>query len=124
MTSRVTVVVCFVLPLVPVTVMVWSPVEALRPTVIFMVEEPAPVMVVGLNETELALPSPEAESVIGESKPPVVVAVMVTSPDALRAMVMEVGLALMENPAVVPVTVSETVVVSTVLPEVPVTVMG
>ena len=89
-----------------------------------MVEEPAPVMVVGLKETELALPSPEAESVIGESKPPVAVAVIVTSPEALRAMLMEVGLALMENPAVVLVTVSETVVVSTVLPEVPVTVMG
>jgi hypothetical protein len=65
-------------------------------------------MVVGLKVTELALPSPEAERVIGESKPPVVVVVMVTSPEALRAMVMEVGFALMENPAVVLVTVSET----------------
>lgn len=88
-----------------------------------MVEVPAPVMVVGLKETELALPSPEAERVMGESKPPVAVVVMVTSPELLRAIVMEVGLALMEKPAVVLVTVSETVVFSTVLPEVPETVM-
>jgi len=92
--------------------------------VIFIVEEPAPVMEVGLKVTVWALPSPEAESVIGESNPPVTALVMVTVLELLRAMVMEVGLALMENPAVVPVTVSETVVVSTVLPEVPVTVMG
>ena len=49
-------VVCFVAPLVPVTVMVWSPVAALRPTVMVMVEEPAPVMVVGLKVTVCALP--------------------------------------------------------------------
>ena len=111
------------LPLVPVIVMVWSPVAALRPTVIFMVEEPEPVMVAGLKVMELALPSPDAVSVIGESKPPVAVVVTVTSPEALRAMLIDVGFAPIENPAVVPVTVSETVVVSTVLPEVPVTVM-
>ena len=90
---------------------------------IFMVEVPAPVMLVGLKETELSVPSPDAESVIGESKPPMAVVVMVTSPELLLSMLMEVGLALMEKPAVVPVTVRETVVVSTVLPAVPLTVM-
>ena len=100
------------------------PVVALRPTVIFTVEEPAPVMEVGLKVTVWALPWPDAESVIAESKPPVTALVMVTVPELLRAMVMEVGLALIEKLGVAPVTVSETEVVSTALPEVPVTVMG
>jgi len=116
-------VVSLVLPLVPVTVIVRLPVAALRPTVMFMVDVPAPVMLLGLKETELLPPSPEADSVMVESKPPVAVLVMVTLPELLRAIVMEPGLAPIENPAFVPVTVSETVVVSTVLPEVPVTVI-
>jgi len=124
MTSRVTVVVCLVPPLVPVIVMVWVVIDALRPTLIFIVEVPAPVMLVGLKEMELALPSPDADKVIAESKPPATLLVMVMFPELLRAMVMEVGLALIEKLGVAPVTVSETEVVSTVLPEVPVTVMG
>ena len=48
---------------------------------------------------------------------------MVTLPEPLRAMLIVVGDALMEKPEVTPVTVRLTVVVSTVLPEVPVTVM-
>lgn len=115
--------VCFVLPLVAVTVMVWLPVVALRPTVMVRVELPAPVMLEGLKLTVLPVPSPEALSVIGESNPPVVLVVMDTCPEARRAMLMEVGLALTEKPAVLLVTVSETVVVSVVLPEVPLTVM-
>lgn len=115
--------VCTVLPLVAVTVMVWSPVEALRPTVIVMVELPAPVMVEGLKLTELPLPSPEAVRVMGESNPPLVVVVIVTWPELRRATLIDVGLALTEKPAVLLVTVRETVVVSTVLPEVPLTVM-
>jgi hypothetical protein len=99
-------------------------IAALFPIVIFMVEVPAPVMVVGVKVMELALPSPVADNVITPSKPPVTAEVIVTSPEALRAMVIEVGDALIENPAVDAVTVSVTVVVAVVLPEVPVTVMG
>lgn len=121
-TVRVTVVVSRVLPLVPVTVMVWFPTAALRPTVMVIVDVPAPVMLEGLKETELALPWPEAERVIAELKPPVAELVIVTWPEPRRAIETDVGFALSENPAFVPVTVSETVVVSTVLPEVPVTV--
>ena len=58
-----------------------------------------------------------------ESKPPVTVLVMVTVPELLRAMLMVEGDALRVKPEFTPVTVSETVVVSTVLPEVPVTLM-
>jgi hypothetical protein len=118
----VTVVVCRVLPLVAVTVMVWLPVEALRPTVMVMVELPAPVMEEGLKLTELPLPSPEALSEIGESNPPVAAVVMVTWPELLRATLTELGLALTAKPAVLLVTVRDTVVVSTVPPEVPLTV--
>lgn len=120
---RLIVVVLEVLPLVPVMVMVWVPVVALLLAVIFMVEVPAPVMEDGLKEMVVPLPSPEAERLIAESKPPVTEEVMVTVPELLRVTVMEVGEALSEKLAVVPVTVSETVVVSTVLPEVPLTVM-
>jgi hypothetical protein len=89
-----------------------------------MVEVPAPVIEVGLKVMVLALPSPVADKVIAESKPPVTVVVIVTLPELLRSMLIEVGEALMEKPAVAAVTVSVTVVVSVVLPEVPVTVIG
>jgi len=89
-----------------------------------MVEVPAPVIDVGLNVMVTPLPWPDAESAIAELKPPDTALVMVTVPELPRLTVMEVGAALMEKLAVVLVTVSETVVVSTVLPEVPVTVMG
>jgi len=39
-------------PLLPETVTVWLPTLALLPTVIFIVEEPAPVIDVGEKETE------------------------------------------------------------------------
>ena len=90
---------------------------------IFIVEDPAPVMDVGLKLTEFWLPSPDADSEIVPEKPPVTADVMVTLPELLRAMEMVVGDALIENPGVAPVTVSETVVVSIRLPEVPLTVM-
>jgi hypothetical protein len=64
-----------------------------------------------------------AERLMAELKPPVTAVVMVTEPEALRAIVMEVGAALREKPAVTLVTVRETVVVFTVVPEVPETVM-
>lgn len=117
-------VVCRVPPLAPVTVIVWLPVVARRPTVIVMLVLPAPVIVVVPKLTEFWLPSPEADSVIGESKPPVALVVIVTCPELLRAIEIVLGLALTEKPAVVPVTVSVYVVVSTMLPDVPVIVIG
>lgn len=100
------------------------PSEALLPTLIFIEEVPAPVIDVGLKETEFWLPSPVADSAIAELKPPVTAVLMVTEPELLLAMLMVAGDALMEKPGVAPETVSETVVVSVATPdEVPVTVM-
>jgi hypothetical protein len=110
-------------PLVPVTVMVRVPVRAVLPIVIVIVDDPAPVIDVGLNVTWFDLPTPEAESEIAELKPPLTAVLIWTVPELPRAMVMAVGLALIEKPAVVPVTVNVTVVVCTVLPAVPVTVI-
>lgn len=119
-TSRVMVVVCVVLPLWPVMVMVRVPVAALRLVVIFIVELPAPVMELGLNVMVTPLPSPEADKEMAESNPPVTAVVMVTLAELLRFRLTEVGEALTEKPAEEEVTVSDTVVVSVVLPEVPV----
>ena len=88
-----------------------------------IVDEPAPAMLAGLKLTEFWLPSPDADNEMLELKPPVTVVVILTVPELLRAMLRVVGDALMEKPGVVPVTVRATVVVSTVLPEVPVTVI-
>ncbi len=88
-----------------------------------IVEVPLLGIEAGLKETEFWVPSPEAESATEELKPPVAVELMVTLPEPLRAMLTAVGDALIEKPGVTPVTVRLTVVVSTVLPEVPVTVM-
>ena len=89
-----------------------------------IVEVPAPVIEVGLKLMVTRLPCPDADNAIAELNPPLTVEVMVTVPEVPRVTVIEEGDALMENPAAVPVTVSVTVVVWTVLPEVPVTVMG
>jgi len=58
-----------------------------------------------------------------ESKPPEIAVVIVECPEFPGSTVIDVGDALMVKLGVVPVTVSETVVVSTVLPEVPFTVI-
>ena len=122
-TSTVTVTVWLVLPFLPVMVMVRLPVVARLVVEMVSVEVPAPVIDDGLKVAVSPLPRPEAVSVMAELKPPVTALVIVTVPELPRSMVSEVGEALIEKPAVVPVTVSETVVVSTVLPEVPETVM-
>lgn len=119
-TSRLMVVVCVVLPLLPVMVMVRVPVAGLRLVVIFIVEVPAPVMELGLKVMVTPLPWPEADKEMAESKPPVTVVVMVTLAELLRFRLTDVGEALMEKPAEEEVTARETVVVSVVLPEVPV----
>jgi hypothetical protein len=56
MTSREMVVVCDVLPLVPLMVMVRVPVEARLLSVIFMVEVPAPVIDDGVKVMVVPLP--------------------------------------------------------------------
>jgi hypothetical protein len=60
---------------------------------------------------------------MAESNPPVTAVLTVTEPELLRLMLMEVGEALTEKLAAVLVTVSETVALETVLPEVPVSVI-
>ena len=121
-----TVVVWVTPPPVPVMVMVWSPSLALLPTFTVMVEVPEPgaAMGLGLKVTVCWRPSPEADRVIAELKPPEIVVVIVEVPELLRSTLMVVGDALMVKIGFVPVTVSETVVVSVILPEVPVPVMG
>ena len=114
---------CDVVPLVPVTVMVRVPVVARLLTRIFIVDEPLPVMDVGLKETVTRLPCPDADSDTAELNPPVTVLVMLEVPDVPRRTVIAIGLALRENPALVLVTVSNTVVVWVWPPPVPVTVM-
>jgi len=89
------------------------------PTAIFIVEDPAPVIEEGVNVALFWLPSPVADNAIAELNPPVTVDVMVTFPEPLRAILIDVGDTPMENPATVPFTVSEIVVVSTV-PSIPV----
>jgi len=114
---------CEVVPLVPVTVMVRVPVVARLLTRMFRVDEPVPVIDDGLKVVVTRLPCPEADNATGELNPPVTVLVMATLPEAPRRTVIIVGAALMENPAVVLVTVSDTVVVCVCPPPVPVTVI-
>ncbi len=118
-------VVCVSPPPTPFTVIVYVPALALRFTVTVMVEEPAPgaAMVLGLKLTVTLLGSPVADKAIEESKPPEIAVVMVEWPEFPGLIVSDVGDALMVKLGHVPVTVRETVVVSTVLPEVPVTVI-
>jgi len=126
-TVRETVIVSVVLPEdpvdVPVTVMLYVPVTVDEPTVIVMVEVPAPVIEVGLKFTVTPVGWPVADKVTAELKPPVTALLMVEFPELPCTTEIEAGAALMVKPGVAPVTVRETVVVSVVLPEVPVTVM-
>ena len=115
---------CVVVPLLPVMVMVRVPLVARLLAVMVMVEDPAPVIELGLKERVVPLPCPDAVREIAELKPPVTAEVMETVPELLLATVIAVGAALSEKFGLVPVTVSAIEVVETVLPEVPVMVMG
>lgn len=108
-----------------VMVIVRFPVLAFRPTLTVMVNVPEPgaAMELGLKVTVCALPCPEADRLIAELKPPETAVVIVEVPELPLATLIDVGDALTVKFGVVPVTVSETVAVSTVLPEVPVTLM-
>jgi hypothetical protein len=113
-------------PPLAVTVMVSVPAGVLLLTVMVMVEVPAPGAGIedGLNDTEIPDGKAEVVKAIAELKPPVILVVTVEVPELPRTMVTAVGDTLRPKPGVLPVTVSETVVVSVMLPEVPVTVMG
>lgn len=103
---------------------VWLLIGALLGMVIVMVEVPEPGAAMGLGlKATVRLPSPLSDNVIAELKPSETAVVIVDVPDAPRARVSEVGDALRVKVGFVLVTVRLTVVVSTVLPEVPVTLM-
>ena len=79
-TVRLTVVVATRLPEVPVTVIGYVPVAVPEPTVIVMVEVPAPVIEVGLKFTVTLEGWPLADKEMTPSNPPVTVLVMVEVP--------------------------------------------
>lgn len=110
----------------PVIVIVRVPVEALRFTVTVMVDVPEPgaAIELGLKLTVTRDPWPLADNPIAELKPPEIAAVIVDLPELPLATLIDVGEALMVKFGFVPVTVSETVVVAVVLPEVPVTLIA
>lgn len=124
-TSSVTVVVCVTPPPVAVIVMVRFPTLEFLPTrtVIVDVPEPGAAIELGLKVTVCDPPCPEADKEIDELKPSETAVVIVDVPELPRATVRVAGEAPTVKFGFVPVTVSVTVVVSTVLPEVPVTVI-
>ena len=93
-----------------------------EPTVIDMVALPAPVIEAGLKPTVTPEGCPEAIRLIAELNPPLTVLVMVELPELPCASEIDEGEALKVKLPVDPLTVSVTVVVATMLPEVPVTV--
>ncbi|MGA9862892.1 MAG: hypothetical protein WBQ19_12320, partial [Terriglobales bacterium] len=88
-----------------------------------MVEVPAPVTISGLKLTVTPVGWPLANKVMALSKPLKTAVVIVKVPELPLAMLIDEGAALTVKLGVAAVTVRETVVVSLVLPEVPVTVM-
>jgi hypothetical protein len=101
------------------------PTLALGPTwtVIVEVPEPGAAIELGLRVTVSPAPWPEADKEIDELKPPETAVAMVDVPELPRATLIVDGEALSEKLPLFAVTVSVTVVVLTVLPEAPVTVM-
>jgi hypothetical protein len=76
-----TVVVSVVEPLAPVTVIAYVPAVTAEPTVMDIVDVPAPVIDVGLNDTVTPEGSREADRLIAESNPPLTALVMVDDPE-------------------------------------------
>jgi len=106
--------------------MVKVPVPALRFALMVMVELPVPPtgeIDVGLKLMETPFPCPDADNEIEETVPLVTAALIVTGPELPLGTVIEVGDALNVKLPDDPLTVSAIVVVATMLPEVPVTVM-
>lgn len=115
-------------PPLPVIVMVKVPILAFRFTLTVIVELPLPVPPAGLIDlglklmaTPLSGTDPDRE--IAEREPLVTVAMIVDEPELPLEMVSDVGDALIVKAGAAEGTVSVTVVVSMMLPEVPVTVM-
>ena len=81
-TVSVTVVVCCTPPPVPVTIRGYVPSGVLDPTVMVIVEVPAPgaAIVLGLKLTVVPVGVPEAERLIALLKPPLTAVVMVDVP--------------------------------------------
>jgi hypothetical protein len=122
-TVRLTVVVAFRLPLVPVMVMVRVPVVAVREAVNVSVELPLAPTGFGLKLAVTPLPMPEAESVTDELKPPLGVTVIVSPAVLLLATDTELLEDFSVKLAVAAlVTVNDTVVVAVWPPPVAVTV--
>jgi hypothetical protein len=124
---RVTLTVLVTPPPLPVTVIVEVPVLAVELTVMIMVDEPLPgaAMVEGWNFTVTPLGIPEEVNAMDELNPPEMVVVILLAPRFPRAILTVVGFAvIVKLPPPPLVTVNVTVVVSVVLPAVPVTVMG
>lgn len=97
---------------------------ALRFALTVIVELPEPPLIdVGLKLMETPLPAPEADKLIDELNPPLAAALRIEVPELPRETVSDEGDALRVKLAVVPVTDTVNVVVSTVVPEAPVTVI-
>lgn len=112
-------------PPVPVTVIVDVPAFAVFATLICIVALPLPpAMEVGTKATVTPAGIPDADKATEELNPPEGVDVILLEPWPPGATLTVVGVALrVKLPPVVEVTVRETVVVSVVLPAVPVTVI-
>lgn len=122
-TSTVITVECDRSPAVPFTVILRVPSPAFAPSTTVRVAVPAPCREVGFKVTVWALPFPELDRVIVESKPSETVVVIVTVPVPPLETVIDVGDALMAKLGVALVTFRVTVAVSVVPPAVPVTVI-
>ena len=102
---------------------VWFPSATRLPTVTFMVDfpEPGAGMVLGLKPTVTPIGYPVADKEMAESKPPETAVVIVDVPELPLATLIFVGDALMVKLGAALLTVRETVQISVMLPEVPVT---
>lgn len=87
------------------------------------VPDPGAAIELGLKLMVTLLPPPDADKLIAELKPPEIAVVIVELPVFPGDTLSDVGDALIVKLAFVPVTVNVTVVVATVLPDVPFTVM-
>jgi hypothetical protein len=96
-TVSVTVALCWIPPPLPVTVMGYVPTAVLAPTVMVMVEVPAPgaAMLLGLKLTVVPVGVPEADRLIAPLNPPLMVVVMVDVPALPCNTLSDVGAAAM-----------------------------
>jgi len=101
---------------VPLTTMLKVPVDALRLTLIFIVELPFPPEIEdGLKLMEVPLPCPDADNEIEEILPSVTAVVILEEPEELLEMLSDVGFAKIVKFGGAAVTVRVTVVVATVV---------